>query len=50
MGGWMVLNTGLDTVVKRKILKLCQDSEPLIIQPVSQRYTYLLILFVPTGT
>jgi hypothetical protein len=30
---------GLDAVMKIKILNLWQDSNPLLIQPVAQRYT-----------
>jgi hypothetical protein len=39
IGGWVGPRVSLDMVVKRKIPSQCQDSNPLIIQPVAQCYT-----------
>jgi hypothetical protein len=39
IGGWVGPRAGLDTVVKRKIPSLCEESNPLIIQPVALSYT-----------
>jgi hypothetical protein len=39
MGGWACPSAGLDVVSKRKIPSPRRDSKPLIIQPVTQRYT-----------
>jgi hypothetical protein len=38
-GGWVGPRAGLDAVVKRKILSPCRQSNPPIIQPVTQRCT-----------
>jgi hypothetical protein len=39
IAGWLGPRTGLDSVVKRKIPSLYRDSNLMIIQSVTQRYT-----------
>jgi hypothetical protein len=41
IGGWVDPRAILDTVVKRKISSLCQESNPRtpIVHPLAQRYT-----------
>jgi hypothetical protein len=48
MGGWVDPRAVLDAVVKRKIPSPRQESKPRtsIVQPVAQRFTYRLYLYI----